>query len=384
MNAPNNPGLTLVSEIARAHAARLCQGYWGKPITTTLIKASRWDGTTRKLRDILAHYRNEFSRESDRHKVGNANLKNLEIWSGCRWWPQASDAWRWGYQWTPDRTGKLTGAATIETNPGAQIHTYGWWTIAALLDYRPILDATTPEQVTEWAPHILKQIADADARGGLGGITVDWVRAALQEVAPDVDLTVPAKVTDAHVRTLYTTIRDGNTEDAILANKMGDVHVGKPRTTDTILYTGKEMSAYLRGELDVDTLDPDIVETLTNGINDRIDEIPGDEAYLGRPYFNPYKLWHDRAKLGEAFRAHFDGRDLVLCRDHAYRHRLAPASTAAERGWKVLDMDAVLESGQVWSKEDLGKKGPGGEVTIAVASTAEMIGHGFDAYWKDA
>lgn len=147
----HTPGLTLAREIARVHAARLVQGFWGKPITQTILRAARWDGSARALRDTLAHYRDEFARESDRYKVGNAHLGRIEIWAGSRWWPQASDAWRWGYQWTHNSSGQLVGTATIETNPDARTSEMYWWIIAALLDYRPILDTTNPGKLTEWA-----------------------------------------------------------------------------------------------------------------------------------------------------------------------------------------------------------------------------------------
>lgn len=375
-------GNTLAREIARVHAARLVQGFWGKPITHTLLKATTWDGTTNGLRDVLAHYRSEFSRESDRHKVGNAHLGRLEIWSGSRWWPQAADAWRWGYKWAPDSSGRLVGSATIEANPGARTAEMYWWIIAALLDYRPILDATTSGKLTEWAPEILERIADVDALGGLGGITVDWIRAALKEALPDVSLAVPPKVTEAHVRTLYTTVRSSGPTAAILANEDGDVRVGQPRPADTVLYTGQEMSDFLHGDLDEATPDPTVIKCLTTGIGGRLDGIPGAEVHLTEPCRDPSKLWDERGKLAEAFQAYFDGRDLVLSQDHAYRYRLTPAAVSAERGWSALNMDLVLARGRVRSEADLWETTPGGEVKNAVYRTAEMIGNSYDMYWK--
>lgn len=332
----NTPGITLAREIARVHAARAAIGFWGKPITRTLLKATTWNGTARGLRDILAHYRHEFSRESDRHRVGNAHLGRLEIWAGTRW-PEASDAWKWGYRWTEDHTGRLVGEGYMETADNRPTDP-GWWLIAALLDYRPVLDQATPEQVRAWAPEVLETAAEADQRGGLGGIAIDWVRAAIREVAPDADLTVPAKVTPSHVRSLYLKTREGDTGAAIVAGPLGDVTVTTPTDTHTVLYTGQELAEYVAGDF---TPDPDdhTVKCLVTGINGRIDGVPGLAHHLTEPC--PTLLEDDIDILADVLQARSEGRDVVLGRDRAARYRTAPAATAAERGWQVLDLDKL-------------------------------------------
>lgn len=211
---------------------------------------------------------------------------------------------------------------------------------------------------------------------------MDWVRAALKEVIPDVSLAVPPKATEAHVRALHTTVRSGTKAAAILANEDGDVRVDKPRPADTVLYTGQEMSNFLHGDLDEATPDPTVIKCLTTGINGRIDEDPGAEFHLTEPCHDPRKLWDERGKLAEAFQAYFDGRDLVLSQDHAYRYRLTPAAVSAERGWAVLNMERVLARGRVHSEADLWKTTPGGEVKNAVRRIAEVIGNTYDMYWK--
>ncbi|WP_435110189.1 hypothetical protein [Nocardiopsis synnemataformans] len=231
--------VTLAREIARVHAARVSIGFYGKPITHTLLKAADWDGTTSGLRSILAHYRDEFARESDRHRVGNAHLGRLEIWAGSRW-PDASDAWKWGYRWTEGPTGRLAGAGFMEVPDNTRI-TPGWWLVAALLDHRPILDASDPERIREWAPEILRRVLAADNAGGLAGLALGWVQAALREVDPTISVTPPVEVTPEHVQGIHAHAQAGRLDAVIAVDPNARVEVlPSPREGWRPLYTAAD------------------------------------------------------------------------------------------------------------------------------------------------
>lgn len=242
---------TLAREIARVHAARVSIGFYGKPITHTLLKAADWNGTSNGLRSILAHYRDEFDRESDRHRIGNAHLGRLEIWAGSRW-PEASDAWKWGYRWTEDRAGRLTGAGFMEI-PANTLITPGWWLVAALLDHRPVLDDSNPARIREWAPEILRRVQSADNAGGLAGIALAWVQAALREVDPTIPLTPPLEVTPDHVSKIHLHAQAGRLNAVIAADSNARVEVLlEPRQGWQTLYTAadhaREMGEHWIGE----------------------------------------------------------------------------------------------------------------------------------------
>jgi hypothetical protein len=169
----------------------------------------------------------------------------LEIWSGTRW-PDAADAWRWGYQWSPDpTTGRLTGTATM-THRRPDPTSFTWWTIAALLDYRPVLDAADPARVREWAPEILSRVQSADPVGGLAGIAIAWVQAALREVDPTIPTTPPVEVTPEQVEELHAHAQAGRLGAVIAVTPDARVAVlPEPREGWRVLYTAAEHAQQL-------------------------------------------------------------------------------------------------------------------------------------------